>query len=299
MKLRDASEMLLLAALWGGSFIFLRLSVSEFGPVAIAQIRVAGAAACLLPLVMLRGDVGYVRREWKHMVVCGILSYGLPFALVAYSMLSMTGGLSSIFNASTPLWGAVVARIWLGDRLSPSRILGLAIGFAGVTWLAFTRTGLPDTAERHEQWLGIAAMLGATLCYALGVSYTKRYLSDVPPLAVAAGSQLGGVALLALPAIALWPTSPPSPQAWFAVAMLALASTAFAYVLFYRLISNVGPANALATTFLVPAFAVLWGWLVFRESLTLTMVAGCIVIFIGTVLAVGLYKFGPQAKLAN
>lgn len=290
MKPSAMLEFVLLAALWGGSFIFIRVSVHDFGPIALAEMRVIIAAVCLLPLAAWRGETQALKSNWGHLIVCGVLSYGLPFALISYGLLTLSAGLSSIFNATTPLWGAFVAWVWLGDRLSSSRIVGLLVGFAGVLWLALSKVNLAASNSGHETALAIAAILAGTLSYAIGVSYTKRFLSHVPPLAVAAGSQVGGILALAVPAAMNWPEVSPSGTAWAAVLLLGLLSTALAYTIFYHLVETAGPANALATTFLVPAFAVLWGSLLFHEELTPQMVVGCAVIVSGTVLAVGLVQ---------
>ena len=202
-------------------------------------------------------------------------------------------GLSSIFNAATPLFGAVIAWLWLKDRLTPSRVLGLAIGFAGVLWLAWDKASFKPGGSG---W-AIVACLVATLCYGLAASFTKRYLTGIAPLAVATGSQLSAALFLLVPAISWWPATMPSQTAWIAAALLAIACTGVAYVLFFRLIANVGPANAIAVTFLIPVFAVLWGWLFLGEGVTGAMVAGCGVIPVGTGLTTGVLKL-PARKAA-
>ncbi|CAN5590995.1 DMT family transporter [soil metagenome] len=291
--------MVALASLWGASFIFVRAAVPDFGPIALAAVRVFGAALCLVPIVLWRGQGAELIRNWKHLFVCGVLSLALPFALVSYALMSLTGGLASIFNATTPLWGAIVAWVWLGDRLSGSRIMGLLIGFAGVSWLAWTKASFTPDATGQSSGLAITALLFSTLFYALGVSYTKRFLGHVAPLVTAAGSQVGASVMLAVPAALWWPTAMPSAISWASAALLAVASTAVAYILFFRLIDKIGPSNAIATTFLVPAFASLWGWLVFSETLSSQMVIGCVIIVCGTVLAVGLVKLGRSAPANN
>ena len=286
MKAADLSELFGLAALWGASFLFMRMGAAEFGPVALAAVRVIGATLCLLPLLQARGQVGVLRAHWRPIFVVGISNSALPFLCFSYAALSITAGLSSIFNAATPLFGAVIAWLWLKDRLTPSRIVGLGIGFAGVLWLAWDKASFKPGGSG---W-AVVACLAATLCYGWSASYTKKRLAGVAPLAVATGSQLSAALALMLPAVWWWPATIPSPTAWIAAAMLAVLCTAVAYVLYFRLIAHIGPANAIAVTFLIPLFAVVWGWLFLAEGLTVAMVFGCAAILLGTGLATGLLR---------
>src|SRR5262249_14719044 len=132
IKRSDIAELIGLAALWGASFLFMRMGASQFGPVALAFVRVAGASVFLLTVLALRGDVALLIKHWRPLLIVGITNSALPFLCFSYAALSITAGLSSIFNATTPLFGAVIAWAWLKDKLSGSRVLGLAIGFAGV-----------------------------------------------------------------------------------------------------------------------------------------------------------------------
>ena len=286
MKSSDLAELVALAALWGASFLFMRMGAAEFGPVALAAVRVIGATLFLLPLLKLRGQMAALRQHWKSLFIVGAMNSAIPFLCFSYAALSITAGLSSIFNAATPLFGAVIAWLWLKDRLTPSRIVGLAIGFAGVLWLAWDKASFKPGGSG---W-AIVACLTATLCYGISASYTKKRLTGVPPLAVATGSQLSAALVLVLPAIVWWPQAMPSHTAWIAAALLALACTGIAYVLYFRLIAHIGPANAIAVTFLIPVFAVVWGWLFLGEGLTPQMVIGCAVILIGTGLTTGVLK---------
>jgi drug/metabolite transporter (DMT)-like permease len=291
MKGADLAELFGLAALWGASFLFMRMGAAEFGPVALAAVRVIGATLCLLPLLQARGQMGVLRAHWRPIFFVGITNSALPFLCYSYAALSITAGLSSIFNAATPLFGAVIAWLWLKDRLTPSRIGGLAIGFAGVLWLAWDKASFKPGGSG---W-AVVACLAATFLYGLSASYTKKRLAGVAPLAVATGSQLSAALALVLPAIVWWPATTPSTTAWVTAGLLAVLCTALAYVLFFRLIAHVGPANAIAVTFLIPLFAVLWGWLFLDEALTLAMVFGCAAILLGTGMATGLLRLPTRA----
>ncbi|MCU0923786.1 MAG: DMT family transporter [Burkholderiaceae bacterium] len=295
MKGRDLADLLGLAALWGASFLFMRVSAAEFGPLALAFVRVAGASALLLPLLWWRGQGAALQRHWRPLLVVGLVNSALPFALYALAALVLSTGLMSIFNATSPLWGALIAWAWLHDRPSAGRALGLVIGFAGVAWLSAGKAELRPGASGVSPALGIAACMAATALYGLGVNYTRKAAATVPPLAVAAGSQLAASLLLAPLAIAAWPASPPGARAWGAAVLLALLCTGLAYVLYFRLIARVGPARAISVTFLIPAFAALWGFVFLGEVPTAEMLAGCAVILLGTALAVGALRLPLRA----
>lgn len=284
MRSRDIVELFALAALWGGSFLFMRVAVPEFGPVAVAALRVAGASLLLVPLLVARGEAGALVAHWRPIAIVGVTNSALPFLAFAYAAQSIDAGVSAIFNSATPLFAAVIAWLWLADRMTGARVLGLVIGFAGVVGIALYKAGLHGSATVSA----ILACLAGTVCYGISPSLAKRHLSGVPPLAVAAGSQLFATALLAVPALLVWPATAPSAHGWLLIAMLAFFCTGLAYILYFRLIANAGPANAVAVTYLVPIFAVVWGGVFLGETLTWPLVAGCAVVFIGTALATGM-----------
>lgn len=296
MKLRDPIELLTLAALWGGSFLFMRMGAAEFGPVALAAVRVAGAALFLLPILALRGEFGALRKAWRPIALVGLTNSALPFVLFGYATLSITGGLASIFNAAAPLFGALVAWLWLNERLNRSRIVGLGIGLLGVVGLAWSNVNVEIGFKPGGSGLAIAACLLATLFYGFSANYTKRRLNEVAPLAVAAGSQSFAALFLLLPALVWWPAEAPSARAWTAVAALALACTGVAYILFFRLIAHLGASKAISVTFLIPVFGVAWGAWFLDEQVTGAMLLGCAVILLGTALATGFLKL-PLEKL--
>ena len=297
MKPADAAELLLLAALWGASFLFMRLGAGEFGPIALAAVRVAGAALFLLPLLALRGQFGALRGAWRPIAVVGLTNSALPFVCFAYATLSITGGLASIFNAAAPLFGAAIAWVWLDDRLNRSRSAGLVIGLIGVLWLAWSNVNAQAGFKPGGSAWAIVACLLATLFYGFAANYTKRRLSGVAPLAVAAGSQSFAALFLCVPAVLWWPAVPPSLQAWSAVAALAIACTGVAYILFFRLIAHLGASKAISVTFLIPAFGVAWGAWFLDEKVTVAMLIGCAAILLGTALASGFLQL-PQRKFS-
>ena len=287
MKTSDLSELFALAAIWGASFLFIRIGAPEFGAIPLAGLRVIGAALVLMPLLMLRGEVRSLIRHWKAILLVGVTNSALPFMCFSYAALTITAGLSAIFNAASPLFGAAIAWLWLRDRLTPPRMLGLLIGFLGVAGLAYSRASLKAGADDTGAMLAVLACVVATVSYGFSANFTKRYLTGVPPMAVAAGSQLGAALVLIVPTIALWPSTAPGAAAWTNLALLAVVCTGVAYILYFRLIAHVGPANAITVTFLIPAFAVVWGAIFLGETLTLQMIVGCAVILLGTSLATG------------
>jgi drug/metabolite transporter (DMT)-like permease len=282
--MRDVIELLVLAAIWGASFLFMRMAAPEFGPVALIALRVGIAALCLVPALLLHGGFAPWRGRMLHLLVVGAINSALPFCLLAYATLSLTAGLASILNATSPLWGGLVAHVWLKDRLDRSRTMGLLIGFAGVATLMWGRASFKPGGAG----LAVVAALAATLSYGVAASYAKRFLRGVDPLAVATGSQVGAALLLLPAALALWPEHPVSARAWGAVAGLGVACTAVAYVLYFRLIANVGPTRAIAVTFLIPPFALAWGGLFLAESITLRTLVGSAIVLMGTAFATGL-----------
>ncbi len=292
-------EFLLLAALWGASFLFMRAGAAEFGPLPTAGLRVALAAVFLLPVFLIRGVWADFKRRARPILFVGLLNSGIPFALFAYAVLHIPTGLTAILNATVPLTGAVVAWLWLGDKPGASRTLGLLIGFVGVTLLVIGKSGLSSLAGAGQgsSLLAMGACLLATLCYGLAASFTKRHLAGAHPLATATGSQIGAALGLALPTVWLWPAAPVSATAWGALTAVALFCTSIAYILFFRIIAKAGPSRALTVTFLVPVFALLYGAFFLDETITPWMVICGVVIVCGTALSTGLLKLGARKRL--
>lgn len=295
MSLALIAEFCLLAALWGASFMFMRLGAAEFGALPTAGLRVGLAALFLLPVFLVRGVWADFRRRARAILLVGLLNSALPFALFSFAVLHINTGLTAILNATVPLSGAVVAWLWLKDRPGGSRALGLAIGFLGVTLLVFGKSGVaPVTSAAGDDTvislLAMGACLLATLCYGVAASFTKRHLAGAHPLATAAGSQLGATLGLALPTLWLWPAQGASQTAWLAVAAVALFCTALAYILFFHIIEQAGPSKALTVTFLVPVFALVYGVWFLGENITGWTLACGAVIIVGTALSTGLVR---------
>lgn len=289
-----ATDFVLLAAIWGASFLFMRIGAVEFGALPTAAVRVAIAALFLLPLVWLRGLLPVLQKNWKRIFFIGLLNSGIPFACFAFALLSISTGLSAILNATVPMFGALIAWVWLKDKPTGWRILGLVVGFAGVALLAWDKASFKAGASGVAPGWAVLACLLACVCYGISASYTKRYLSGMPPLVTAAGSQIGATLGLALPALWLWPARMPGASAWLALLAVGVVCTGIAYILFFRLIEHAGPPRALSVTFLVPVFAVLYGALFLGESVTPWMVGCAAVIVCGTALSTGLLNPGRR-----
>jgi drug/metabolite transporter (DMT)-like permease len=286
----------LLAAIWGASFLFMRLGTVEFGPLPTAGLRVSIAALFLLPLLLARGLGPQLVRHWRKIFLVGLINSAIPFACFSFALLTISTGLSAILNATVPLFGAVVAWIWLKDRPHGLRILGLVIGFAGVALLASEKASFKPSASGPASGWAVLAILLACLCYGVAASYTKRYLSGLPALVTATGSQLGASLGLVLPTLWLWPQRMPSPTAWLALLAVGVLCTGVAYILYFRLIENVGPARSLTVTFVIPVFAVIYGVILLGETVSAWMLVCAAIIVCGTALSAGLIQLQRYSR---
>ena len=287
MRSRDLVDLVALGILWGASFLFMRIAGPEFGAFALVEVRVGIAALVLLPMLLVRGQGSELTANWGRLGVIGLHNTALPFLLFTWATLFLSAGMSAILNATAPIFAAVIAWAWLGERLTMGRGLGLLVGTIGVWLLVRDKVG----ASMGATTLAVIAALGGSFLYGIGGNFTRRYASQVKPLAVAAGSQLGAALVLLPVAIWTWPESPVSARAWAAAITMGLFSTALAYILYFRLIANTGPTNAITVTYLIPLFAMLLGALVIDEPITPSMVIGCAVVLLGTALATGMLRW--------
>ena len=292
-------EFVLLAAIWGASFLFMRIGTVAFGPVATAGLRVSIAALFLVPLLLARGHAASLREHWKLVLVVGVTNSAIPFVCFTYALQSITVGLSSLINATVPLFGAAIAWAWLKDRPSNSRIVGLVIGFVGVGMLAWDKASFrPDASGLSSGW-GVMACLFACLCYGISASFTKRYMAGLPSLVSATGSQLGAALALLPLTVAFWPAQAAPLQAWAAVVALGVVCTGLAYILFFRLIERAGPAKALSVTFAIPVFAIVYGVVLLGEAVTPWMLVCGLVIVLGTTLSTGMWSLPRVGRAAT
>ncbi|MBE1160344.1 DMT family transporter [Dyella acidiphila] len=295
MKKSDLLVLLALGALWGASFLFMRMGANQFGGMALAGMRAIGAAICSIPLLASRQRLAELRANWWPVTLIGLSNSALPFVLFSYAATSLPSGLSAIFDAIAPLLVAASGWLWLGEKLNLSRASGLLIGLLGVVWLIGGSIGFGHGGA-GTGW-AMAACVGANLCYTFGAHYSQRHLRRVTPLTVAIGSQFAAAIMLLPFTLWLWPAKTPDAQAWLAMLGLAAGCTSLAYVLFYRLMAHAGSGPAMAVLYLIPVFGVLWGALFLGETVTLAMAGGCSVILLGVALTTGMLRLRGVTKL--
>jgi drug/metabolite transporter (DMT)-like permease len=272
----------LLAALWGGSFLFMRIAAPVLGPVWLIALRVLIAGVVLLPMLLRREHLVQLRRHGWQLLFVGFLSAALPFTLLAYAALELSAGMTSILNATVPIFAALIGVLLYAEVLDARRLTGVLLGFAGVAILV----GLPVQGETASSpWLSVIAGLAAAVSYVFGANFAKRHLSRVPAVVFVAGSQLGA-ALLMLPLMPLFP--PTQSAGWLeigAVICLAVLSTSLAFLIYFQLLREVGPTRTLTVTYLIPVFAIAWGALLLGEAVTPQMLFGGGLILAGVALA--------------
>ena len=273
-------EFLLLSAIWGSSFLFMRLAVVDFGTLATAALRAGIGGLSLLPALFWRREAMQALRRWKALFVAGVLSAAIPTGCLSFALLSISSGLTSIMNATAPLFGALLAFVWLGQRLRRPAVLGLLIGFGGVALLVWDKAGLSPDAHPLAAMLAMFSAAMAALSGACSALFARRHLADMPPVMVAAGSQVGAAIGLGVPAALYWPAQGAGLQAWLAVAAAGVLCTGVGYVLFFRVVQRAGPTRAVTVAFLMPLFAMGYGTLFLQEQVTLAM-AVCAALIIG------------------
>lgn len=285
MNRLQLGELLLLAALWGGSFLFMRVATPEFGPIALIVIRTGVAAVFLLPLVLGSGQWRLSKLLPFHLLIAGVIGTAIPFTLFSYATLHVSAGYASIINSTATLFTALVAWLWLHDRFTWMQAAGMLAGILGVTLLALDRQGV----EANLQLMAVLAGLLATFCYGIAANFTRVYLLDLPPLVIALGSQIGATLALLPFSLAYWPQQSPGIQAWVAAILLGIACTGVAYILYFRLIRAVGVHRTMTVTYLIPLFGVIWGMLFLDESLSHWMVMGGLLILLGVALSTSVF----------
>ncbi|MEM9007023.1 MAG: DMT family transporter [Cyanobacteria bacterium P01_F01_bin.86] len=287
MKPLQIAELFTLAALWGASFLFMRIAAPEFGPVWLIELRVLLAGLALLPLLLKQGLLSQLGRYWRPLLLVGLMNSALPFCLLAFASLYLPVGMTAILNGTAPFFGVAVAFVWLQEKLTMNRVLGLLLGFTGVVVLV----GLRETVLTAGLLWAIAAGLCAALMYAIAAPFIRLNLQGVPSLVIATGSQLSA-AICLLPLLPFTqPKAIPTALSMLALVGLALLSTSLAYILYFRLINSVGSTRALTVTYLIPLFAMLWGALFLKEAITVAMLIGGGLILLGTAIANGVLSF--------
>lgn len=283
MNGQDWAILLILSVLWGGSFFFIEVAIDTVAPFTLVLIRVVIAAACLwLWLAIRRERLPMPRGAAWAFLVLALLNNVIPFVLFAWAQEEITGGLASILNATTPIWGVIVAHLFTEDeKASPAKVAGVLLGFGGVAVMI----GADLLGDIGRSALARLACLVSTLCYALAGVWARRFRAmGVPPVAVSTG-QLTAAAIVMLPLVLIfeppWLAAPPSAEAWIALAALALFCTSIAYILYFRLLASAGATNSLLVTFLIPVTAILLGAMILGEQLEPRHLLGMALIGLG------------------
>jgi drug/metabolite transporter (DMT)-like permease len=280
-----------LSAIWGASFLFMRIGAPVLGPTVLIECRVGLAALFLSAVAAILKKGLNLREHWKHYLVLGLFNSALPFLLFGFAAKTISASLLSILNATAPIWGAVIAAVWTKTLLSARATLGLTLGIAGVGLLA----GFDKVTLQQGAGLAIVAALGAAFSYGIATNYAKSAMS-VDPFANAHGS-MWAAALLIAPALAFFPVEQtPGPGVIASVVALGVLCSGIAYLLYFRLIADIGAAPALTVTFLIPVFGILWGNLFLGEAIGWHTVLGSAVVVIGTALVTG---FSPGSVFAG
>ena len=269
---RTPVELTLLGAVWGGSFLFMRVAAADFGPFALVEVRLALGALILMPFLW-QARARFTPAVWLRVAGIAAINSVLPFVLFAWGAERAPAGIGAITNAMTVRFAALVAFLFYGERIGPWRWIGLVAGFIGVTILA--------SGHIAGASVGAAALAGtaAALCYGLGINFVRHYLSGFPAAAIAAAN-LGAGALLLLPfALYSWPQHPIPVTSWLSAVLLGVLCTGIAFVFYYRLIARIGAPRTATVTYLIPLFGVIWAWLLLGERVTLSMVlAGALIL---------------------
>lgn len=290
MAVPHLAMLLALAAIWGASFMFMRIGAPAFGPVALVEIRVLVGALVLAPFVWATLQRTDLKPYAGKLVLLGALNTALPFSLFAYAALTLPAAATSILNGTMPLWGFVIAASFGLEPLSALRFVGLVLGIAGITFV----TGDPQLSGTPEALRALGAGLLASFMYGIAANYARVTFKGVDSTAVAFGSQLGAATVLTPALLFFWPSAMPSAGQWGAALTLGALCTGVAYVLYFRLIASVGAAKAMSVAFLIPVFGMLWGFLFLHEHITARMLIGCAVVLVGTALSVELKVERPR-----
>lgn len=265
-------ELGVLGAIWGASFLFMRVAAGDFGALALVEVRLALGSLVLLPFLW-RARAQFPARLWPKLALIGAINSAAPFLLFAWAAQRAPAGVGAIANAMTVLFTALVGFLFFGEKIGARRAVALLVGFGGVVVLASGKT-----AGASIGW-AVAAGVAASFLYGIGINLVRRHLAGLPAAAVASAT-LGVAAILTLPfAVATWPAQPIPLASWASALMLGVVCTGAAFVLYYRLIARVGAGRASTVTYLIPVFGVAWAWALLDEPLTLTMaVAGALIL---------------------
>lgn len=283
-------DFILLSAIWGSSFMFTKIAAQDIGAIPTAFCRVAVGALFLLPLLVLRHQTALLKQHWKKAFILGIFYAGIPFTAYSFALMTISTSTAAIVNATTALFGALIAWLWLKEKPGLSRSVGLVLGFTGVSLLALQNAHAAPAEALAAQLIGMLVCLLAPLCYGLSASYTKLYFSNIPALVSSTGSQIGATLFLAPFAMLFWPDHGMQLSTIGSLLALGIVCTGLAFIMFFRIIALAGPSKALTVTFAVPVFAAFYGLTFLNETITFTMMLCAVVILVGISLSTGLVR---------
>lgn len=292
MSSADTLRLILLSSLWGLSFIFMRVAVPEFGPIPLILVRMGVGALLLFPLLL---GAGYLKLVWENkreLFLLGLVNHVLPFCLLALATTRLEAGFTSLINATTPIFTALIGALFFMTPVQRQQYIGLAIALLGVYILSANRL---DFALGGDGWF-ILAVLGATFCYGIATNYSKTRLAHLPVRVLASGSVAMSALILLIPGLILWPSEPISALAWGNALGLAALSTTVAFLLYFGLISSAGATATSTVTFLVPVSALIWGFVLLGEVLTLQMLIGMVITLLGTAIATRILYLRRRAR---
>lgn len=270
MKPRDLAMLGALGAIWGSSYLFIRIAAPALGTLVLVTVRVLLAGGVLLVYALATRQAPELRSRWKPFLALGVINSALPFVLITNAVQHLNASIAAILNATTPLFTALVAAAWLKDSLTARKVAGLALGLTGVAVLV----GWSPLPLSAAVLLAAAQSLLAALCYGIGNVLVKVAFKGAKPLTMTIGQQLASGAVLTPFAIIGAPAAQPTTVSVLALLALALLCTAFAYLLYFRLLDSVGPTQTSLVTFLVPFFSLLWGGLLLNEPISVAVLAG-------------------------
>lgn len=258
----------------------MRISVSDFGPVPLIAFRMTLAGLALAPIFLKKEARAAYQSHWWQLLVSGVIGSAVSFILLSYATLTLSAGFTSLLNSSVPIFSAIIAAIWLKERLTSLQLIGIALGIFGILILVWNKM---DFQKSGIGW-PVLACIAACFCYGFGAAWMKRHLQNIKPLVASSGSLLGAGIVLIPFALTRLPTSLPSDLSWLSAIALSLICTALAFVFFFKLIQRTGATVASSVTFLIPFFGIFWGWLFLDEAVTGQMIAGLIVSLSGMAL---------------
>lgn len=299
MNAASLIRLVLLGAIWGASFLFMKIAAPVFGPPLLIEVRLLLAALFLAVVTTLTNRTLNLRENWRHYLVVGGVNSAIPFLCFAYAALTLPASLLALFNSLAALFGAVVGAVWLKTPVTRGTMVGLASGVAGVALLTLERISQADVeADVWQLAAALAAGVFAPACYGWAGVYIKWASAKIDPYANAHGA-MWGASIVALPLAFLFPPAGElSTHAIGAAVALGVVCTGAAYLLQFRLYADVGATRALSVSFLIPAFGVLWSMIFLGERLTWALAAGGALILLGTALVNGLVSW-PSRSAAN